>query len=331
VLNFNTYNFITFAYIKINNMATKVLVTGGAGYLGTTLVPALLAKGYDVTVYDNLMFQQNVMLECCAHPNFHFINADVRNTARLTEAIKNKDIIIPLAALVGAPLCAKDENSTIAINRDAVITLNKLRSKNQIILFPTTNSGYGIGQENLHCTEETPLQPISLYGTTKSDAEADLLNSENVITYRLATVYGCSPRMRLDLLVNDFTYRAWSQRYIVLFEAHFMRNYIHVRDVAKAFIHGIDNFDSMKNTMYNVGLSSANLSKMELCLEIKKQIPDFFITESEFNKDPDQRNYIISNAKIEATGYMPEHDIQMGITELIKGFSIMTPNKYSNV
>jgi nucleoside-diphosphate-sugar epimerase len=312
-------------------MALKVLVTGGAGYLGTTLVPALLQQGYEVTVYDNLMFQQNAMLECCANPNFHFINADVRNEKRLAEAIKDKDIIIPLAALVGAPLSAKDEKSTIAINRDAIVYLNKIRSKHQRILFPTTNSGYGIGQADVYCTEETPLTPISLYGTTKSEAEADLLQSENVITFRLATVFGCSPRMRLDLLVNDFTYRAWSQRYIVLFEAHFMRNYIHVRDVAKAFIHGINNFDVMKNTMYNVGLSSANLSKMELCLEIQKQIPDFFITESDFNKDPDQRNYIVSNDKIEATGYKPDHDIQMGITELIKGFSIMTPNKYSNV
>jgi nucleoside-diphosphate-sugar epimerase len=312
-------------------MATKILVTGGAGYLGTTLVPVLLAKGYEVTVYDNLMFQQNVMLECCAHPNFHFINADVRNEKRLAEAVKDKDIIIPLAALVGAPLSAKDEKSTIAINRDAIINLNKIRSKNQRILFPTTNSGYGIGQANVYCTEDTPLTPISLYGTTKSEAEADLLQTENVITFRLATVFGCSPRMRLDLLVNDFAYRAWNQRYIVLFEAHFMRNYIHVRDVAKAFVHSIDNFDAMKNTMYNVGLSSANLSKMELCLEIKKQVPDFFITESDFNKDPDQRNYIVSNDKIEATGYKPDHDIQMGITELIKGFSIMTPNKYTNV
>jgi nucleoside-diphosphate-sugar epimerase len=312
-------------------MKIKVLVTGGAGYIGSVLVPRLLAQGFDVTVYDNLMFQQSTLLENCSNPDFHFINADVRNAEKLREAMKDKDIIIPLAALVGAPLCNKDTSSAIAVNRDAVIAMNKLRSKDQWILYPTTNSGYGIGQKDIYCTEETPLMPISLYGTTKSEAEADLLASENVITFRLATVFGCSPRMRLDLLVNDFTYRAFSQKYIVLFEAHFKRNYIHIRDVAKAFVFAIDNFDKMKNQVYNVGLSSANLSKMELCLEIKKQIPDFFITESEFHKDPDQRNYIVSNDKIESFGYMPDHDIQSGITELIKGFSILMPNKYSNI
>jgi nucleoside-diphosphate-sugar epimerase len=312
-------------------MKTKVLVTGGAGYIGSILVPHLLSLGYDVTVFDNLLFQQNTLLDCCNNPDFHFINGDVRNTGLLQAAMKDKDILVPLAALVGAPLCNKDASSTIAINRDAVITMNRLRSKNQRILYPTTNSGYGIGQEGIYCTEETPLRPISLYGTTKSEAEEDLLQSENVITFRLATVFGCSPRMRLDLLVNDFTYRAFSQKYIVLFEAHFKRNYIHVRDVSNAFVFAIDNFDRMKNTMYNVGLSTANLSKMELCLEIRKQIPDFFITESEINKDPDQRNYIVSNDKIESFGYRPQYDIQSGVTELIKGFSIMNPNKYSNV
>jgi len=312
-------------------MKTKVLVTGGAGYIGSILVPLLLQQGYEVTVFDNLMFQQTSFLDCCNNPDFHFINADVRNTARLKEAMKGQDILIPLAALVGAPLCNKDTTSTIAINKDAIIGMNKMRSKDQRILYPTTNSGYGIGQEGIYCTEETPLNPISLYGTTKSEAEYDLLQSDNVMTFRLATVFGCSPRMRLDLLVNDFTFRAFSQKYIVLFEAHFKRNYIHVRDVAKAFLHGINNFDKMKNQTYNVGLSTANISKMELCLEIKKQIPDFFITESEINSDPDQRNYIVSNDKIEATGYLPDYSIQMGITELIKGFAILNPNKYSNV
>jgi len=312
-------------------MKTKVLVTGGAGYIGSILVPLLLQQGYEVTVFDNLMFQQTSFLDCCNNPDFHFINADVRNTARLKEAMKGQDILIPLAALVGAPLCNKDTTSTIAINKDAIIGMNKMRSKEQRILYPTTNSGYGIGQEGIYCTEETPLNPISLYGTTKSEAEYDLLQSDNVMTFRLATVFGCSPRMRLDLLVNDFTFRAFSQKYIVLFEAHFKRNYIHVRDVAKAFLHGINNFDKMKNQTYNVGLSTANISKMELCLEIKKQIPDFFITESEINSDPDQRNYIVSNDKIEATGYLPDYSIQMGVTELIKGFAILNPNKYSNV
>ena len=309
----------------------KVLVTGGAGYIGSILVPTLLEKGYEVTVLDTLMFGQSTLLELCINPKFSFINGDVRDVNLLKKIIPHFDVIIPLAALVGAPLCKKDEMGTIAINRDAIININKIRSKQQRVIYPTTNSGYGIGQDGIYCTEETPLNPISLYGTTKSEAEQDLLATDNVITFRLATVFGCSPRMRLDLLVNDFTYRAFSQRYIVLFEAHFKRNFIHIRDVAKAFIHSIENFDSMKNTMYNVGLSSANLSKMELCLEIKKQIPDFFIAESEINKDPDQRNYIVSNDKIEKTGYKPDVDIQFGISELIKGFSILTNNKYSNV
>jgi nucleoside-diphosphate-sugar epimerase len=312
-------------------MTQKVLITGGAGYIGSVLTRHLLELGYEVTVADNLMFNQNVLLEHCSDPNFKFIQADVRNTSLMKELIKDKDIIIPLAALVGAPLCKRDEIGTIAINRDAVIALNKLRSKDQWILFPTTNSGYGIGQPGIFCTEETPLTPISLYGTTKAEAEAELLSSDNALTFRLATVFGCSPRMRLDLLVNDFTYRAYSQKYIVLFEAHFTRNFIHIQDVARAFIHAIDNFDTMKNQTYNVGLSSANLSKMELCLEIKKQIPDFFVTESEINKDPDQRNYIVSNDKIEKTGYSPIHTVQMGISELIKGFALLTNNKYSNV
>jgi len=309
----------------------KVLVTGGAGYIGSILVPTLLDKGYEVTVLDTLMFGQSTLLEQCINPKFSFINGDVRDLNLLKKIIPHFDVIIPLAALVGAPLCKKDEMGTIAINRDAIININKIRSKQQRVIYPTTNSGYGIGQDGIYCTEETPLNPISLYGITKSEAEQDLLATDNVITFRLATVFGCSPRMRLDLLVNDFTYRAFSQRYIVLFEAHFKRNFIHIRDVAKAFIHSIENFDTMKNTMYNVGLSSANLSKMELCLEIKKQIPDFFIAESEINKDPDQRNYIVSNDKIEKTGYKPDVNIQTGIAELIKGFSILTNNKYSNV
>jgi len=309
----------------------KVLVTGGAGYIGTTLVPMLISLGYDVTVIDNLLFRQSVFLDLVKYPNFTFVKGDVRNEKLVQEHIKGKDIIIPLAALVGAPLCALDEKSTIAINKDAIIYLNKIRSKNQLILYPTTNSGYGIGQDGIYCTEETPLNPISLYGTTKSDAEYDLLQSENVLTFRLATVFGISPRMRLDLLVNDFTYKAFSQKFIVLFESHFKRNYIHVKDVARAFIHGIDNFEKMKNQTYNVGLSSANLSKMELALEIKKQVPEFFITESEINKDPDQRNYIVSNDKIEATGYMPEINLEVGIAELLKGFQLMNNTPYSNV
>ena len=312
-------------------MKQKILVTGGAGYIGSVLVPKLLAQGFEVTVLDNLMFGQNTLMQCCHDDNFNFINGDVRNYDLVKQVIKDKDIIIPLAALVGVPICKKDEIGTVSINRDAIIYLNKIRSKNQIILYPTTNSGYGIGQEGIYCTEETPLSPISLYGTTKSEAEADLLQSENVVSFRLATVFGMSLRMRLDLLVNDFTYKAITQKYIVLFESHFKRNYIHIQDIAKAFIHTIDNFDSMKNNIYNLGLSSANLSKMELCLEIKKSIPDFYITESEFHQDPDKRNYIVSNEKIEKTGFSTDFDIQRGIKELIKGVQLLTNTKYSNI
>lgn len=309
----------------------KILVTGGAGYIGSILVPALLSQGHRVTVLDNMMYDQTSLLECCHNPNFEVVNGDVRDERLVNDLVKDKDFIIPLAALVGAPASNKDPHATVGINRDAVIILNKLRSKNQRIIFPTTNSGYGIGQKDIFCTEESPLKPISLYGKTKVEAEQALLQTENVITLRLATVFGFSPRMRLDLLVNDFTHKAYRERYIVLFEPHFKRNYLHIRDVASVFSFAIDNFEKMKNQAYNVGLSSANLSKMELCTKIKEQIPDFFITLSEFNKDPDQRNYIVSNEKIEKTGFRTSYSIEMGIKELIKGFSIINNNRFTNI
>jgi nucleoside-diphosphate-sugar epimerase len=309
----------------------KILVTGGAGYIGSILVPTLLSKGHDVTVLDSMMYNQTSLLECCHNEKFEVINGDARNELLLKSLLNDKDVIIPLAAIVGAPASKKNEYNTVSTNRDAVVLLNKLRSKNQWIIFPTTNSGYGIGQEGIYCTEETPLRPISLYGITKVEAEQALLETENVVTLRLATVFGFSPRMRLDLLVNDFTYRAYTERYIVLFEAHFKRNYIHILDVAKAFSFAIDNFERMENQPYNVGLSSANLSKMELCLKIREQIPDFYITTSEFNNDPDKRNYIVSNEKIERLGYRPDYTIDHGIRELIKGFSIINNNKFANI
>ncbi|MBL7996807.1 NAD(P)-dependent oxidoreductase [bacterium] len=309
----------------------KILVTGGAGYIGSVLVPTLLVKGYKVTVLDSLAFNQSSLLECCSNPDFDIVNDDVRNESIVKTLLKDTDIIIPLAAIVGAPLSKKNAYNTVSINRDAIISINKMRSKDQRIIYPTTNSGYGIGQDGIYCTENTPLNPISLYGTTKVEAERALLNSENAITLRLATVFGFSPRMRLDLLVNDFTYKAYTEKYIVLFEANFKRNFIHIRDVASAFCFAMEHFEVMKNQPYNVGLSSANLSKMELCLKIKEQIPDFFITTSEINKDPDQRNYIVSNEKIEKLGYMPTHTVEAGIRELIKGFRIIKNNKFSNV
>jgi len=309
----------------------KILVTGGAGYIGSILVPALLSEGHKVTVLDNFLYNQTSLAECCANPNFEVIKGDARDEDTVKRAMKDVDVAIPLAAIVGAPASNMDKIAARSLNYDAVALVNKLRSKGQIVLYPTTNSGYGVGQADVYCTEETPLNPLSLYAKTKAESEKLLLDTGNCISFRLATVFGMSPRMRLDLLVNDFTYRAYSDRFIVLFEAHFKRNYIHVRDVARAFIHGLSNFEKMKNSIYNVGLSTANLSKLELCQRIKEQIPDFHFTTAEMGKDPDQRNYIVSNEKIERTGYLPAFSIELGIKELIKGFNILRNNKYTNL
>lgn len=312
-------------------MAHNILVTGGAGYLGSIMVPKLLSLGHKVTVLDSFIFGQNSLLESCAHENFEVVRGDTRDESKLKPLLKKADYIIPLAALVGAPLCNRDEIGTVTINRDAIGQIAKLASKEQRIIMPTTNSGYGVGQEGVHCTEETPLNPISLYGKTKSEAEKIVLDRGNAISFRLATVFGMAPRMRVDLLVNDFTHRAVTDRFVVVFEGHFKRNYIHIRDVARAFVHAIDNFDDMKDEPYNVGLSEANLSKLELCEKIKEQVPEFVILESEIGEDPDKRDYIVSNEKIEKTGFKPEHSLEDGINELIKGYRIITNSQYSNV
>jgi nucleoside-diphosphate-sugar epimerase len=225
----------------------KILVTGAAGYLGSIMVPALLEKGHDVIAIDNFMYNQSSLLDCCYNDRLTIIRGDARDKDTMTKAIKQVDVIIPLACLVGAPLCAKDPVGARSTNLDAIKMLLELRSPSQMVIFPTTNSGYGIGQEGIYCTEETPLNPISLYGILKVDAEKAILDAGNSITLRLATVFGISPRMRLDLLVNDFTYRAVNDRFVIMFEAHFKRNYIHVRDVARAFIHCLANFEKMKN------------------------------------------------------------------------------------
>lgn len=312
-------------------MSIKILVTGGAGYLGSILIPELLQLGYRVTVLDNFMFAQSSLLECCQNPNFEIIRGDARNESTIRELSRDKDYIIPLAALVGVPLCNRDEIGTITTNRDAIGTLTRILSKDQRIIMPVTNSGYGVGQSGIYCTEETPLNPISTYGKTKVEAEKFVLDRGNGISLRLATVFGMAPRMRLDLLVNDFTYRAVKDRFIVIFEGQFKRNYIHVRDVTRAFIHAINNFEAMKNEPYNVGLSEANLSKLELCSKIKEHIPEFVYLESEVGKDPDKRDYIVSNAKIEKTGFQPSFSLSKGIQELIKGYTILTNSKFSNV
>ena len=306
-------------------------MTGGAGYLGSMIIPELLSLGHKVTVLDNFMFKQNPLAHVCANPEFDVIRGDARDESLIKGAIKDVDVVIPLAALVGAPLCNNDLLGTTSINRDAVIMLTKLLSKDQRILMPITNSGYGIGEKGKFCTEESPLNPISLYGTTKVEAEAAVLERGNAISFRLATVFGMAPRFRLDLLVNDFVYRAVHDRAVVLFEADFKRNYIHILDVARAFIHGLDNFETMKNEAYNVGLSDANLSKRELCEKIHEHIPSFVFMEAPIGEDPDKRDYIVSNEKIEATGYMPQHSLDMGIRELIKGYRMIRNAQYGNV
>lgn len=309
----------------------NILVTGGAGYIGSILVSELLNKGYKVTVLDNFMYRQNSLLECCSNDNFEIIRADARDEAVLKPLLTKADYIIPLAALVGAPICNRDKIAAVSTNKEAVASIAKLISKEQRIIIPTTNSGYGIGQKGVYCTEETPLNPITLYGKVKMEAEKIVLDKGNSISFRLATVFGISPRMRIDLLVNDFTYRAVKDKFVVVFEGHFKRNYIHVRDVARAFLHAMNNFDKMKNEPYNVGLSEANLSKLELCTKIKEQIPDFIYLESPVGEDPDKRDYIVSNEKIEKTGFKPAYSLEMGIKELIKGYRMLYNNNYGNV
>ena len=309
----------------------SILVTGGAGYLGSILVPELLRLGHRVTVVDSFLYGQISLLDCCNDEKLTVIRGDVRDERLIKPLVAKADVLIPLACLVGAPLCAQKPLEARSINLDAIKMLIAASSPQQMILSPTTNSGYGIGEAGVFCTEETPMRPVSLYGVLKVELEQHLLASGRAISLRLATVCGISPRMRLDLLVNDFTYRAVTDRFVVLFEAHFKRNYIHVRDVTRAFIHAMDNFDRMKNQAYNVGLSEANLSKMELCLEIKKQVPEFTMMESAIGKDPDQRNYIVSNDKIEATGYKPQVSLQATIAELIKGYQILRRNQYANI
>jgi len=302
----------------------KILLTGGAGYLGSVLTPYLLRDGHHVTVLDNFLYEQTSLLDVCHHERLTVVAGDARDHALIRVLLRDVDVILPFACLTGMPICNLFPKEAEEIILGAVQTMLLYRSKEQRILYPTTNSGYGVGQTGIYCTEETPLNPISLYGKLKVQAEQTILDAGNSVSLRLATVFGVSPRLRLDLLVNDFVYRAYHDKHLELFEADFKRNYIHIRDVARAILHTLYHFTDMNGNAFNLGLSDANLSKRELCEAIKKHIPDFVFEENAEGKDPDQRNYIVSNEKIERTGFVPIFSLDNGITELIKAFQIIT-------
>ena len=310
---------------------SRILVTGGAGYIGSVLVPMLLNEGHEVTVIDDFYYGQSTLLDVCLNPKFTIVRGDVRDESLMRQLMKDKDYIIPLAAMVGFPLCEKDKTAAQTINFDAIKMITELRSKDQRIIYPCTNSGYGVGQGDSYCTEDTPMNPISLYGITKSKAEKAVLDAGNSLTFRFATVFGASPRMRIDLLVNDFVYRAVFDRTAVIFQGEFKRNYIHVRDAAGAFVFAINNFEKMEGKPYNCGLSSANLSKIELCEKIKEHIPGFVYLEAPVGEDPDKRDYIVSNERLEGCGWKPKYSLDDGIEELKKVYTIIKKNQYSNI
>jgi len=309
----------------------KILVTGGAGYVGSILVPELLSKGFHVTVIDNFMYRQTSLAGISREKNLDIVYGDVRNESLMKENIAKADVLIPLAAIVGAPACDKDPFQAESINKNSILWMLKKLSKNQRIIMPTTNSAYGSGDENNYCDEKSPLNPLSLYARDKVIVENELMNHPSATSFRLATVFGISPRMRLDLLVNNFAFRAVTDGFIVVFEGHFKRNYIHVTDVARAFLLALEKPDAFNGNIYNVGLSEANISKIELCKKIKDLIPGFTYLESELGKDPDQRNYIVSNEKIEKEGFVPGHSLEMGLRELIKFMPMFNQKPYSNI
>jgi nucleoside-diphosphate-sugar epimerase len=307
------------------------LLTGGAGYIGSLLVPSLLHDRHRVTVLDTFSSGEPNLATSCLSEAFEPIRGDARDMRVVEPLLKRADAVIPLAALVGAPLCARDEIGAVSLNRDAVVELTKRVSRNQLLIYPTSNSGYGVGEANALCTETSPLRPISLYGRTKVEAEKAILDNCRGLSLRLATVFGMSPRMRLDLLVNDFTWRAVTDRAVVLLEAHFRRNYIHIRDVAKAFLHAVENYNTMRGEPFNVGLSDANLTKAQLCEQIARHVPGFVWLEAPIGEDPDKRDYVVSNSKSENTGWRADVSLDLGIRELVKGFQMLRNGRFANV
>ncbi len=311
-------------------MTTRVLVTGGAGYLGSVLVGHLLQNGYQVTVLDNLLYGTASLLGYCRDPRFEFVLGDARDERVLHDLLPKHDAIIPLAAIVGMKACNRDPLMARSVNLDAIVLLNRLRDPGQPVIMPCTNSGYGTKSGDLYCTEETPLEPISLYGTTKVAAERELLDSHNAISLRLATVFGPSPRMRLDLLVNDFTYRAVSDGFLVIYEKDFKRNYVHIDDVAECFCYCLEHFEAMKNEAYNFGLNDANLSKAELAASIQRYVPSLLIHFAEVGSDPDKRNYIVANDKINRHGIAAHHSLDTGIQQLLKAYRLLPRGHFRN-
>ena len=304
----------------------KILITGGAGYLGSVITGKMLVSGHQVTVLDKLIFNQVSLLSYTSNPNFRFVHGDVRNEVLLKRLCEDADVIIPLAAIVGFPACASEPELAREINFKQIVNIVKYcNGKNKKILYPNTNSGYGLGTGQVECDEESPLTPISVYGQTKCEAESFLRTSTDAIIFRLATVFGVSSRMRTDLLVNDFTYKAITDKYIVVFEKTFKRNFIHIEDVANAFLFMLENYDTYKGEIFNVGLSEANLSKQELLEKIQTHVKDFAVVYDDYYEDPDKRDYIVSNTKIEATGWKPEWDLDKGIKQLIMAYQMIVP------
>lgn len=309
----------------------RILVTGGAGYIGSILVPELLSKGHHVTVIDNFMYRQPSLAAVVSHPNFNLVYGDVRDQPLMKTQLSTADVIIPLAAIVGAPACAKDPLTASSINKDATIWLFDQLSRQQQIIMPTTNSAYGSGDKNNYCDETSPLNPLSLYAKDKVVVEKSLMQKNHATSFRLATVFGISPRMRLDLLVNNFVHRALTDKFVILFEGHFKRNYVHVRDVCRAFTFAIDHPDKVAGEVFNFGLSEANISKQELCVAIQVHVPEFTFLDAPLAKDPDQRNYLVSNEKIESRGMKAQVGLSEGISELVKGLKMFEQYPFSNL